>query len=88
MPKQGISSAATFMINYGQLQGILAALKIPYEFILPQVWQRSMGCLSGGDKNVTKTKAQQLFPNMKGITHALADALLIAEYGRRKEIGL
>jgi len=31
---------------------------------------------------VSKRKAQELFPAIK-ITHAIADALLIAEYGRR-----
>jgi hypothetical protein len=38
--------------------------------------------MSKGDKNVTKRRAQQLFPQLK-VTHAIADALLIAEYGRR-----
>jgi len=41
-----------------------------------------MGCMTKGDKNVSKRKAQELFPSMK-VTHASADALLIAEYGRR-----
>jgi len=40
-----------------------------------------LGCLSKGDKNVTKAKAQEQFPNIK-VTHATADALLIALYGR------
>ncbi len=44
-------------------------------------WQKEMGCLTKGDKNVTKRRAQELFPTLK-ITHAIADALLIAEYGR------
>ena len=35
----------------------------------------------GGDKNVTKRKAQELWPNIK-ITHAFADALLLGEFGR------
>lgn len=34
------------------------------------------------DKNVTKQKAQELFPHLK-ITHAIADALLIGEYLKR-----
>jgi hypothetical protein len=38
--------------------------------------------MSAGNKNVTKTRAAQLFPGVK-MTHAIADALLIAEYGRR-----
>jgi hypothetical protein len=31
---------------------------------------------------VSKRKAQELFPGIK-VTHAIADALLIAEYNRR-----
>jgi hypothetical protein len=45
-----------------------------------------MQCLTGGDKNISKRRAQELFPSLK-ITHAVADALLIAEYGRRLERG-
>jgi hypothetical protein len=41
-----------------------------------------MKCRSGGDKKITKAAAQRLFPRMK-VTHKNADALLIAEYGRR-----
>lgn len=82
MPKQGVVSAFTFGKNFGFLIGLLTALKIPYEFVTPQKWQKAMGCLSKGDKNITKAAAQRLFPNIK-ITHAIADALLIAEYGRR-----
>ena len=60
----------------------LTAAGIPFERVRPQQWQKSLGCLTKGDKNVTKRKAQELFPMMK-VTHATADALLIAEYGRR-----
>lgn len=82
MPKQGVRSTFTFGENFGMYIGILTALKIPYQTVSPGTWQRSLGCLSKGDKNVTKRKAQELFP-MLTITHATADALLIAEYGRR-----
>lgn len=70
--------------NAGFLRGATTALKLRQEFVPAGVWQRSLGCLSKGDKNVTKAKAQQLFPDIK-ITHATADALLIAEYGCRQE---
>ena len=85
MPKQGISSAGKFMRHYGFLRGLLIGLKIPFEEITPQVWQKEMNCRTGGDKNVSKAKAQQLWPNLK-ITHALADALLIAECARRRSL--
>ena len=85
MPKQGVSSTFTFGRNYGFLRGCLCALEIPYHEVTPQKWQKALECLSHGDKNVTKARAQQLFPKLK-ITHAIADALLIAEYGRRQQV--
>lgn len=84
-PKQGVVSTFKFGTNFGMYIGALTALQIPHTFVTPSVWQRFMGCLSKGDKNVTKRKAQEIFPCMK-ITHAVADALLIAEYGRRIEL--
>jgi len=82
MPKQGVASTFKFGVNYGMLTAFLIAADIPFETVTPAKWQRALGCLSHGDKNVTKQKAQQLF-TIKKITHATADALLIAEYGRR-----
>lgn len=86
MPKQGVSSTFTFGQSYGFLRGCLIALGIPFEEVTPRKWQAAMGCLSKGDKNVTKARAQQLFPSVK-VTHAIADALLIAEYCRRMRAG-
>jgi crossover junction endodeoxyribonuclease RuvC len=82
MPKQGVTSMFKFGQSYGFLRGLLRAYAIPFEEVTPQKWQKAMGCLSKGDKNVTKSRAQALFPKLK-ITHATADALLIAEYCRR-----
>jgi Holliday junction resolvasome RuvABC endonuclease subunit len=82
MPKQGVSSTFKFGRSYGLLEGALAALEIPYELVAPTVWQKAMGCLSKGDKNVTKARAQQMFPGLK-VTHATADALLLADFARR-----
>lgn len=83
-PQMGVKSAFTFGQVYGNLEMALTAAGIPFERVSPQKWQKSMGCLTKGDKNVSKRKAQELFPSIK-ITHATADALLIAEYGRRIE---
>jgi crossover junction endodeoxyribonuclease RuvC len=82
MPRQGVVSTFKFGMNYGWWQGALTALGIPYERVYPLKWQTLMGCRTGRDKNVSKRRAQELFPRIK-ITHAVADALLIAEYGRR-----
>ena len=82
MPKQGVVSAFTFGTDYGFYKGMLAALKLSYVEVTPQTWQKELKCLTKGDKNVSKRKAQQVFPACKKMTHAIADALLIAEYGR------
>lgn len=81
-PQMGVKSAFSFGENYGFWIGVLTSFKIPYETVAPQRWQKSLGCLSKGNKNVTKAKAQQLHPEYK-ITQAIADSILIAEYGRR-----
>lgn len=86
MPKQGVTSTFSFGQNFGMLIMALTAAAIPFELVTPQRWQKELGCLSHGDKNVTKRRAQQLFPGLT-ITHATADALLIAEYGRRARNG-
>ena len=80
--KMGVSSAFTFGGGYRALQMALTARRIPFDLVSPQTWQKAMQCRSGGDKNVTKRRAQQLFPSVK-VTHHIADSLLIAEYGRR-----
>jgi crossover junction endodeoxyribonuclease RuvC len=83
MPKQGVVSVFKFGQIYGLLRGLCIS-RIRTIEVLPQVWQKSLGCLTHGDKNVSKAAAQRLFPGMK-ITHATADALLIAYYGYTKE---
>lgn len=87
---QGATSMFTFGQSYGLLRGILVALHVSFEEVTPQRWQ-SLFSLKRTDKeesitdkkNRHKAKAQQLFPTIK-VTHAIADALLIAEYGRRE----
>lgn len=79
----------TFGRSYGALRMALAAQRIPFEEVLPQRWQKAMGIVypkrkDGGrrDKNITKQRAAALFPQLT-VTHAIADALLIAEFARR-----
>ena len=82
-PQMGVKSAFTFGNGFGHLEMALTAAGIPFERVRPQVWQKAMGCMTKGDKNVSKRKAQELFPNIK-VTHAIADALLIASYGAKQ----
>lgn len=90
MPKQGVASTFKFGWNAGWWEGMLTGACIPLiETPIPATWQRAMGCLTKGDKNVSKALAQRLWPRqVKQLTHATADACLIAEYGRRKAAAL
>lgn len=85
--KMGVVSAFTFGGNYRALKMALTACDIPYDEVLPVKWQTALGCRSHGDKNITKARAQQLFPEYPRITHAVADALLLAEHCRRLHSG-
>jgi Holliday junction resolvasome RuvABC endonuclease subunit len=82
-PQMGVKSAFTFGNGFGHLEMALTAAGIPFERVRPQVWQKELGCMTKGNKNVTKRKAQELFPSMK-VTHATADALLLAYYGSKQ----
>lgn len=84
--RMGVVSAFTFGRNVERCHMALTALGIAYDEVLPVKWQTALGCRTRGDKNVSKARAQQLFPTVK-VTHAIADALLIAEYARRAERG-
>jgi hypothetical protein len=86
-PGQGVVSVGTYLRNYGQLEMALTAAGIPFDTITALRWMTALQCRTRGDKNITKARAQALFPDLR-VTHALADALLIAEYGRRLYRGL
>ena len=81
-PQMGVSSAFTFGCGYGAVRMALLACGIPIFNVTPQAWQKFMNCRTHGDKNVSKRAAQEAFP-AETVTHALADALLIAEWLRR-----
>jgi crossover junction endodeoxyribonuclease RuvC len=83
-PQMGVVSSFSFGRGYGNLEMALTAAGIPFERVRPQVWQKAMGCMTKGDKNISKQKAQELFPDKK-VIHATADALLIALYGTKQQ---
>jgi len=83
-PQMGVVSAFSFGRGYGNLEMALTANAIPFERVRPQVWQKAMGCMTKGNKNISKQKAQELFPDKK-VIHATADALLIALYGTKQQ---
>jgi hypothetical protein len=84
-PQMGVTSAFTFGRGYGGLRMALVAVGIPFDEVVPRKWQTALQCTTKGNKNVSKKRAQELFPKVR-VTHATADALLLAEYCRRLEV--
>lgn len=85
MPGQGVTSMFTFGRGYGAVRMAALACGFRLQEVQPATWQKMLGCRTKGDKNVSKRRAQELFPTVKKIGHATADALLIAEWGRRTQ---
>lgn len=87
MPTDGGQGAFTFGQVDGLLRGALHAFNLKVVNAQPQMWQARMECLTGGDKNVSKARARELFGAAcaaRGfkITHNTADCLLIARFGQ------
>lgn len=90
MPKQGVSSSFNFGKGFGWLIGLLDFGCIPYELVNPQKWKKEFSCTS--DKNTSIEVAMRLFPNVNFLRtekcskphDGICEALLMAEYGRRK----
>lgn len=90
-PGQGGRSIFSFGVNYGAWLGVLSYEGVRVEIVTPGVWKKYYGLTR--DKDESLAKALEVFPAMaKELTrkkdHGRAEALLIAEYGRRKEWGI
>lgn len=87
--------------DYMLLNGIVSTLGLSLQEILPQAWQKALGLVrkkgmtDGQWKDQLRGKAQQFHPRLdiwsiprtKGKQLAIADALLIATYCKRKQEG-
>ena len=89
MPGQGVVAMFSMGRGLGMYEGILHALGIPFEYVTPQAWKKVMLQGQNKEKDASVYKAMQLFPyaelNTKRgrLLDGRAEALLIAEYGRR-----
>lgn len=92
MPGQSSKATATFARHNGHLEMALLALGVRTIEVTPSKWMKSFQLGRSSDycktewKNRLKSCAQQLFPRER-VTLYVSDALLIAEYGRRCELG-
>lgn len=90
MPGQGVTSMFNFGHNLGFIEGVLQANGIPYQLVPPQTWKKEFSLSS--DKNKSIEVCQKLFPNVSLLAtersrkpnDGIAEAVLMAEYARRK----
>jgi hypothetical protein len=91
-PGQGVTSVWTFANNYAGVRMAMVCNAMPFDQVDPRVWQKELGIpkrekteTKPDFKNRLRAHAQQLFPDEK-VTLKNADALLIAEFLRRREV--
>ena len=90
MPGQGVTSMFNFGMNYGYIKGVLETLGIPYQEVTPAKWKKEFGL--SGTKADSIEVCQRLFPGVDLMAtersrkphDGMAEALLMAEYARRK----
>jgi len=90
MPRQSSQSTFRFGEGYGKIKGILETLNTRYELVHPQTWKKEI--LHGTDKSKQAAIewVNRVYPGVdlrqgkKVPSDGIADALCLAEYGRRK----
>lgn len=90
MPGQGVVSMFSFGQSVGYIKGVLESFRIPYQEITPKRWKGEFGLNS--EKAASAEVCRKLFPdvnllatpNCKKPHDGMAEALLMAEYARRK----
>lgn len=85
MPKQGVTSMFSLGKSSGIVEGVLAALGVPYTLTAPGSWKRRAGLL-GREKAHSVARAVQLYPSVAGDLArkkdiGRAEAILIARFG-------
>lgn len=87
-PGQGVTSCFHFGEHFGILKAAMVFSDIKTYLIPPLTWKRDLGIdapagtESREKKKISLEMAKKLFPKLQ-MNHAISEALLIAEYGRR-----
>lgn len=84
-PSEGVCSVFSFGHSAGIVEGVVAALQIPYELITPPEWKKWYGLSS--DKEQSRTRAIQLYPSapLELRKHeGRAEAILLTRYGLQR----
>lgn len=91
MPGQGTVSMFSFGQSFGFILGVLTAFGIPYQLVPPRKWKAEYGLLNT-QKQASVDVAKRLFPEVSFLptercrkeSDGMSDAVLMAEYARRK----
>jgi hypothetical protein len=88
MPGSSGRSMFTFGQGYGEWRGVIVALGYSLTIVEPARWKAAMMDGMGKDKDAARARAAMLFPQVAHLfarkqDDGRAEALLIAEYGRR-----
>ena len=89
-PGQGVSSMFKFGVTYGATKMALAACGVAYTVVTPAKWKPAVGIQTGADKEQSRLRALQLFPDQaeslaRKKDHARSDAMLLAHFGIRQQ---
>lgn len=86
MPRQGVVSSFNFGLGFGQVLGVLAAIKVPFYLVSPGEWKRLFRL--GADKQAARLLASRMFPDSamkfsRVRDDGRAEAALLAVFGAK-----
>lgn len=91
MPKQGVTSCFRYGQHFGTFEDTAILLKLPYHEVRPAVWKKALSLTS--NKMDSIKACRRIFPSVGLIPSGcrkehdgIAEALLIAEWARRKSL--
>ena len=87
-PTNAVRAAFSYGVNYGQWLGIAATHEVQLNTVIPVELIKYVGCPKALKKDVRKRwlkqKASDLYPSIKRVTLATADAILITHYAEKE----
>ena len=87
-PTNGSRHAFAYGFNYGVWFGVISRKYVEIHTTLPAKWIQYFNCPKGIEyndrKKWLKEKAKELYPEVKKVTLATADSILIAHYAKEE----
>lgn len=95
MPAQGVASTFSFGLATGEVRGVVKTLGYALEQPLPQAWKKVVLAGTDGDKLAAIQYVRRRFPDVSLLASprctkphdGMADAICLAEWGRRQLVG-